>query len=296
MENQIRQKEGRTMILMSNNQWKCDHNNDTWRAMGEDCSAECRSIGLARAYQEIVPDILGLQEVSMRMTDLVLAQLRSFETEAGEKVHYDLITGGDTPILYRDDKLLLIESGFFRYSEEFPGHEGCYNNDGTKSYAWGVFEEKATGKKIALMSTHLWWKSNDPSVWHYQPYSDEAREYQMRIAAARMEEIMEKYGCPGVIMGDLNAVMNSLCLKAAYELGWKEAHDVTEGECDQTRGHHPCGPEGFVRNEPGTFDQAIDHILIRNAEGMKVRSYLRLTHEWYDKVSDHYPVYIDVEL
>ena len=28
--------------------------------------------------------------------------------------HDELITGGDTPILYRPDRLSLIESGFFR--------------------------------------------------------------------------------------------------------------------------------------------------------------------------------------
>ena len=44
------------MILMSNNQWKCDENNDIWRAMGEDCSAEARVKGLVRAYRRILPE------------------------------------------------------------------------------------------------------------------------------------------------------------------------------------------------------------------------------------------------
>jgi hypothetical protein len=29
---------------------------------------------------------------------------------------------------------------------------------------------------------------------------------------------------------------------------------------------------------------------------MRVHSYLRLTDEWFDKVSDHYPLFIDVTL
>ena len=60
------------MILMSNNQWKCDENNDIWRAMGEDCSAEARVKGLVRAYRRILPEVMGLQEVSGRMAALMM--------------------------------------------------------------------------------------------------------------------------------------------------------------------------------------------------------------------------------
>ena len=53
------------MIIMSSNQWKCDHNCPDWAARGEDCSAEGRVGGLARAYQLVTPDILGIQEASV---------------------------------------------------------------------------------------------------------------------------------------------------------------------------------------------------------------------------------------
>ena len=122
-----------------------------------------------------------------------------------------------------------------------------------------------------------------------------ARAYQIRLASKRMDEVMAKYECPGVLMGDLNASINSLCLEAAREEGWQEVHDLALHDRDETRGHHPCGPKGFERSEPGTFDQAIDHILIKNAPQAKVNYFRRLTDEWFDKISDHYPLYIDVE-
>lgn len=281
---------------MSNNQWKCDQNRPAWIAMGEDCSAEGRVGGLVRAYKEVLPDVIGLQEVSMHMEDLMMAQLRSFKLEDGSDVHYDLVTGGDTPILYRDDRLLLIASGFFRYNEHIPGYEGCFNNSGTKSYTYGVFQEIATGKRFALMTTHLWWKSSNPESSHYQAHSDVARAYQIKLAIDRMNGILEEYSCPGVIMGDFNAAMGSLCMDAVDEKGWVEAHCVTRGERDETRGHHPCGDSGYSRSEPGTFEQAIDHIIIQKGSPFLVHSYKRLTDEWFDKVSDHYPLYIDVTL
>ncbi|MBO4885910.1 MAG: endonuclease/exonuclease/phosphatase family protein [Clostridia bacterium] len=284
------------MILMSNNQWKCDHNCDAWSAIGEDCSAEARVKGLARAYKAVMPDVIGLQEVSLRMAALMMDELDEVALPDGSIARYEYISGGDTPIVYRRDKLMLLESGFFRYDEAVPGLEGSFNNSETKSYCFGVFESRKDGSRFALMSTHLWWMSSHPESPNYRAGSNEARAYQIRLASARMDEVMAKYACPGVLMGDLNASVNSLCLEAARDEGWLEAHDLAPADArDETRGHHPCGPKGFERNDPGTFEQAIDHILIKNAPQAKVKYFRRLTDEWFDKVSDHYPLYIDIE-
>lgn len=284
------------MILMSNNQWKCDKNNDTWRAMGEDCSAEARVKGLVRAYERILPEAMGLQEVSLRMAALMMEALSEVALPDGGTARYEYISGGDTPIVYRRDRLRLLESGFFRYEEAVPGLEGSFNNSDTKSYCFGVFENRADGRRFALMSTHLWWMSSRPDSPNYRAGSNQARAYQFRLASARMDEVMAKYACPGVLMGDLNASVNSLCLEAAREEGWQETHDLAPLDArDETRGHHPCGPKGFERNEPGTFDQAIDHILLKNGGGAKVLAFRRLTDAWFDKISDHYPLYIDIQ-
>lgn len=282
------------MIIMSNNQWKCDHNAPAWEHRGEDCSAEARVGGLVRAYRQIVPDVLGIQEASVPMNRLLMEQMTAFEKD-GQPVHYELITGGDTPLLYRDDRLLLIESGFFRYSESVPGFHGSFNNQGTKSYAFGVFEEKASGRRFAVMTTHLWWKSSNPENADYQANSDEARAYQIRLALGHLEKVMEQYECPGFLVGDLNAVMDSPCLKAAGEMGWMDAHDAAHGLRDDTRGHHPCGPHGYQRVEKGEFAQAIDHILIPQNSGVTIGDYLRIDESWFDCISDHYPLYISFE-
>lgn len=284
------------MILMSNNQWKNDKNNAVWAARGEDCSAEARVGGLVRAYLEIVPDVLGLQEVSVHLAELMMQSLGHAALPDGTTAKYEYISGGDTPIVYRRDKLKLLESGFFRYTEEIPGFEGSFNNGETKSYCFGVFRDRTDGKVFALMSTHLWWKSSNPASPSFQAHSNEARAYQIRQASAKMDEIMKKYNCPGVLMGDLNASMNSLCLEAAQAEGWREVHDLAPaGDRDETRGHHPCGPNGYSRNDAGVFSQAIDHILLKNADGAKVNYFRRSTPEWFDPISDHYPLYIDVQ-
>ncbi|MBE6607152.1 MAG: hypothetical protein E7633_01155 [Ruminococcaceae bacterium] len=284
------------MILMSNNQWKCDYNNEMWRSIGEDCSAEGRVGGLVRAYLEIMPDVIGLQEVSVHMADLMMEKMKRVELPDGTVARYEYISGGDTPIVYRSDKLLLIESGFFRYSEDVPGYEGKFNNFETKSYAYGVFKDRKDGSTFALMTTHLWWMSSNPTSPYYQNGSDEARAYQIMQASAKMDELMAKYSCTGIIMGDFNATMSSYALDALQWAGWREVHYLATGDSDATRGHHPCGPNGYKRVDMGTFDQAIDHIMLKNGDNVKVNYFRRLTDEYFDKVSDHYPLYVDITM
>jgi len=184
------------MLLMSNNQWKCDHNNETWRAMGEDCSAEARVKGLVRAYKAVMPDVLGLQEVSTRMSGLMMAEMAEARLPDGSAARYEYISGGDTPIVYRRDRLKLLESGFFLYDGAVPGLAGSFNNGETKSYCFGAFEDRSTGRRFALMSTHLWWMSSKPGSAHFREGSAEARAYQIRLASARMDEVMENTPAP----------------------------------------------------------------------------------------------------
>ena len=73
-----------------------------------------------------------------------------------------------TPIYYRDDKFFPIETGYYLYPEAVPGYEGSFNNARTKSYTFGVFDELSTVKRVIVVSTHLWWKSGNPSGWKYQ--------------------------------------------------------------------------------------------------------------------------------
>lgn len=277
---------------MSNNAWRMDENLPAWIEKGEDCSAEVRCIGLAQAYRQIDAWVMGLQEYSQKMIHLLIGHLNELAAPGAE---YELVSGSDTPIIFRHDKLKLLESGFFRYDEAVPGLEGSFNNSETKSYAFGVFEIRESGKRFAAMSTHLWWKSSHPESGFYQAHSNEARAYQISLAMTRMDEIMAKYGCPGFLMGDFNASVHSLCLETAFAGGWLETHDLTEDR-DETRGYHSCGPNGWARDDIWPYDQAIDHILMKNGDGIKILYFRRLTDPWFDRISDHYPLYIDAEM
>ena len=276
--------------LMSHNQWKNDDNRPAWEEMGLDCSAKVRTEGFVRVFADTKPDIVGCQETSFAMADFLVRGL------ASQNMKYALLWGRDTPILYRPDLFELIDSDFSLYPEEFPGHEGTFNNSQTKSYTIGVFRVKENGKVFVFASTHLWWKSGNTESVNYQPFSDEAREYQIGLVTDKINEYCEKYNCPAVLVGDMNANYNSLAIRYALSHGYVHGHDVATEYADESRGYHSCGPKGFATSYQTTlFPTAIDHILIKG-NGVDVKRFERFSPEYYLPLSDHSPVFIDAEI
>lgn len=275
--------------LMSNNIWWCDENQPAWEKIGADCSARVRARGFVRVYTELCPDVIGFQEVS----SVMLRELSKVMQEQG--VGYSVLWGGDTPIMYRADKLELVDSTFAYYDEHIDGFEGKFNNDHTKSYTVAVFRIKESGRIFVFATTHLWWKSGNPASGSYQPHSDEARAYQLTLLSDIVKGFADKYSCPAVIVGDMNAGYNSLAVKAAFERGYLHAHDLATDYRDETNGDHYCYGDGYRGYEPRPFECGIDHILLSGAGEGSVKRFDRYYPEYYMPLSDHFPAYIDVE-
>ena len=276
--------------IMSNNQWWSDTNKPGWEKMGLDCSAKVRVPGFHRMFAETNADIIGLQECSMVMADLHMRGL----SESGSG--YALLWGRDTPILYKTDKFELVDSSYLVYPTEVPGFEGEFNNLNTKSYCIAVFRSKENGKMIVFGTTHLWYMSSNPNWKHYQSGSDEARQYQLGIMMDKVDEFIEKYNCPGIIVGDMNAYATSLAIKDANSRGYIGAASLATDYADDGNGYHKCDADGYSPYVPGDPNRALDHILVKNAPDGFVKRFDRFKEEYYMPLSDHLPVYIDVEL
>lgn len=279
--------------IMSHNQWKYDGNSPEWEKKGLDCSAAVREKGFVRVFKETNPDIIGCQEVSGTMADEMIRGL------ASEGMHYSLLWGRDTPIVYRPDKFELLDSDFSLYPDELPGRDGIFNNYMTKSWNVGVFRVKEDGSIMIFMSTHLWFMSDDPDAEWYQPHSEEARTYQMSIAIKRLDELQAKYNAPAIIVGDFNTTYSSQTVQYALKNGFVHTHDIATEYADETFGWHPCDPRGYSGYiADGNFSMAIDHILLRDtdADTVTVRRFERYSPEYYLPLSDHSPVFVDIIL
>ena len=279
-----------TLRLMSHNVWKCDKNQPDWEEIGMDCSAAVRAKGMVRVYTELRPDVIGFQELSFVMADEIIRGL----ADQGER--YALLWGRDTPILYRQDRFELLDSDFLLYPTALPGFEGSFNNGGTKSLCVAVFRDKTDGKKLVFLSTHLWYKSSDPTSKSYLEGSDEARVYQLNLAMDRLEKLQAAHGCPVVLVGDLNAPYTQAAIQSALQRGYAHAHSLATEFADEEWGIHSCGPKGFKPYVSAPFEKAIDHILVKYAAQDFVRRFERYTPDYYLPLSDHSPVFVDVLL
>ena len=272
--------------LMSQNQWNCTGNLPAWEELGLDCSAAVRMKGHAKILGELLPDILGGQEVNMHMQ----YYLKLYCMEMG--LPYTMIWGNMTPIVYRADKLELIDADYLLYPEQVKGYEGSFNDVKSKSCNIGVFRTKEDGKVFVFATTHLWWMSSKA-----QPGSSEVRRLQLAMASDRIAEYQKKYGgCPAVLVGDLNAGYHAQALRYAIdEAGWQHAHDVTVEYRHEGKGFNGCGGHpGVWQDEP--FEKALDHILVRDMPEGAVRRFDRYCAEDYVYLSDHAPVIADLVL
>lgn len=276
--------------VMSNNLWYCDQNRPAWAAKGLNCSAAVRAQGFAKVYAQLQPDVISLQECSALMADKLMQQFRQLG------LRYVLIWGHDTPILYRADVFDLVDSAYYLYPESFPGHEGSFNNGDTKSYLAAVLRCKADGQLLIVATTHLWWKSSDPTSPRYQPHSAQARAWQLGLLMDELDGLQARYSCPAIMLGDFNAGLASLTVQSAFARGWQHAHDTATEYADEGNGHHPCDDSGYQPYAPRPFEFSLDQILFRHAPEGFVRRFDRYAGEEYMALSDHLPVWADVVL
>lgn len=276
--------------LMSNNVWNRDKNAPAWEERGEDCSAPARAPLFVRMYEETLPDVIGMQEMTHLMTrELVLGL-------AAKGLHYAVIWGNFTPVFYRPDRLELLDTEYLLYPEEIPGFEGSFNDVKSKSALLAVFREKKSGKCFLFVTTHLWWKSGNPARNNFQPGSDEARAFQVGLMLDRVEKMRKMYHCPAVVLGDFNTKPASPAVEKMLATGFLSAKNIATDFATEENGYHKCDPSGFAPYVPRPADTAIDHIFISAAPALTVRRFERPTPAYYAPASDHFPVFADVEL
>lgn len=137
-------------------------------------------------------DVIGLQEAMRFQLDDIRKALPIYEElgvgrDDGQK-------GGEySAILYRGDRLKMIQSGNFWFSEtpEVPGSKS-WNTACTRLCSWARFEMKSTGQTFYFYNLHLDHKS--------QP----ARDHSVELLSERIHA-REKKDEPVIVTGDFNA-------------------------------------------------------------------------------------------
>ncbi len=273
----------------------------------------------AEMVKQYQPDVLGCQEfnytkrgdfVASETTrtlgissnpdvclDAMLTKLGYKETiarDVGVHPYYN-----NTPLFYNTKTTKLIKSAYFWYKNQLD--EENYNNCSpmdcaSKAATWGVFEDKKTGKRYIVISTHMATRSNG------------VRGKQAIEIVDFINELIAKYECPVFLGGDYNGLPKHANYLYFTSEGVNYTDVALNGVAKEfasiTATHHtyPLYNEPLDLELPAPDDntreslECIDHILMTNSDDVKVNVYGVVVDECSMSGSDHYPIFADFNL
>ncbi len=273
--------------IMSNNVWYNKKGN-TWYGTGLDSSNQTRYKEIAKVYLAYTPDVISFQELfpSTNCSDFMLKEInkggRNYQYVDGAREFF--VVRNHTPIIYNTETLDLIESG----AHVFP----YGSNSGTKSYTWAYFKEKKTGYNFIVFSTHLWWMKESAKAG-----STQLRKDQMTEICKKANELIKKYGCSCYVMGDFNCKTSAEEFTVMNKYKFLDCHDIATEFSSNSSGRYICKTTSFsYKPSAGTYKKnGIDHILVKNLKKARVLSYNYALPNFFGRLSDHAPVYIDIK-
>lgn len=234
---------------------------------------------IADYYRACAADVIGMQEVNKVGLGL-FSQLADLYApvpaqHADGKHCY-------TPILYRTDKFDLLESGSALYA---------MRGTDTKSMAWVVLADKATGKKLAVINSH-----GSLILAAYKLEATDAVEgEQWRVDNVRQmlekkDELRAKYGdLPVFITGDFNTKADCPSILAMKQHLPDSADVATISRTGGFNSYHKAPGQPCPDGSPIDFVFVTDDVV-------EVLTHNVPNDETALAISDHCPVYIDAKL
>lgn len=146
-----------------------------------------RVAGMIRFY---TPDLVGVQEALKSQIDALLAQVPDYAWYG--RGRDDGADGGEfCPLLYRRDRLELLESATFWLSEtpDIPGSRG-WDAACNRVVSWGKFRDKSNENEFYFFNTH------------FDHAGPQARLQSAKLLRAKIGEIAGP--SPVILTGDLN--------------------------------------------------------------------------------------------
>lgn len=230
----------------------------------EGSSAFTRAKEVCTLINEAAPDVAGLQEVSRNWL-FCISKNTEYKIINSVKT---AIFGTMTVLAYNPDTLSLLHSGEQVFSE------GTHTR--LRRFVWGVFERKKDGKCFCVINTHLSLSKTDGVSAVNQAYE----------LAKFINDLYYEYKLPVFITGDFNSgerKEHNNQLPSVYEILCTVAKDTKSISSTLNYG-----------NGKSVYASNIDHIFIRG--DAQLEQYTVLSQSEFLKLSDHYPVFIDLTL
>lgn len=255
-----------------------------------DTNWEVRKAAVVKMINTVQPDVVGLQEPRTEQRTYLKNNLPNYGylevpgTGAG--------TGGNTCLIYRQDRFTKVNDGYFFLSPTPDEPSRCWDvgDSQWRTSVWVHLKEKETGKEFFFLSTHMPVRTN--SSYPNEPYI-QARINSANLNVERMKKIAgESAMC--FIVGDMNCSE-----KAADGSANADGVRALKPYRDWMKSGRDIAPTGdaysFNNFGKGTAapSRNLDHIFYRNVT--MAMSFRTLTDNYGVKyVSDHYPILLTV--
>lgn len=224
-----------------------------------------RAQQFAEVLKHYLPDVVALQELCEVWHKMLIPQIAdTYELMDEKKSDY-------TNMIYNTKTVKLVDNGILRYSKE--------SNKRCRYVVWGVFEKLDSGKRFAVTSTHWDLGMEDKKV--------EMRNTQIEELDALIRQIEQDYQVPVFAAGDYNALEKDV----------NNAADSYQRFLSESKTTDSKFTEGIALNigVNTTFEEeSWDHIFIKG--NVKPLGFTILANDFYDSMSDHYPIYLDAAL
>lgn len=243
---------------------------------------EVRKHAIKEMMLQVRPDVVGVNEARTSMRADLLEMLPDYGmieikgTGSGK--------GANSVIIYNKNTVKLLKSGWYFHSPT-PGEPSMCWNVTTKQWrgtCWGLFKEKATGKKFYYFCTHL--------CLGIKPCDLEAKLNSSLLNLDMMQKIAGE-DMPVFIVGDMNASYLEDDERRwglqPYYYWMKDAREAPITNRETTF-------NGFGKMEI-TPRHMLDYIFYRNADVLRFDNLNKP--DWgVPYISDHYPIMVTVNL
>ncbi len=256
-----------------------------------------RAAGVLEVLAREKPDFVSLQEVTRNWHESALFK-------QAPALGYELVRGDEDLAFYR----ARAENGAQSKARNWCNHEPLLFNarryarldsgveffhlslQVEKSVTWGVFEDRACGRRLIAFATHFWWKKG--------PESDALRELNAQRVVDVIARARAKWGdLPVIGGGDFNTSPTSAVQRVFAVAGYRLARETADAR-DPRPSHHGDP----VRNAKGRYEgrlvepgdpraSQLDYVVY--TPGLRATRHAVIADPLTLSLSDHSPVIVD---
>lgn len=246
---------------------------------------ELRKEATPAMLRDIRPDVFGVQEAYDFQIQYILEQCPEYKA-IGVGREDGVSKGEHMSLFYDSTRIELIEWGTYWLSETPDEPSKGWDAACKRTATWALLREIATGNRFYMVNTHLDHKGVV------------ARREGLALIYRKIQQ-MNPGGVPMVLTGDFNVLPDNECLTDISKL-MRNARDYAD-ETDVNGSFNGFGVNAYTSGDPGKeYDPKvatpIDYIYYSGFRKCPRFKVVNNPYAGKKFISDHYPIYADLEL